>query len=137
MKKYILILFIFLGFKFEAYCDGKIDNDTFLGCITTGFQSDVSNDLSSLTYAFDNNLTLLYINTGLNYNSNNVTTFYAGVGIGSVIQLQYGKPINIKENLLRVRFDIPLMLFIDDDSSIFNYTYIGIYYINSDKKNQL
>lgn len=133
MKKLILILFIFFFFNIETYShDTEIIKSVYV-CMTTGIQGDFLNNIKELTYSFDNNFTLFFINGGLNYNSYNTAIVYSGIGWGSLIQIQYGKPLGFKENLIRVRLDYPLMLHFHKDSSFFNYAYVGIYYINSDK----
>ena len=134
MKKLILLVFVFLIFRSESFSHSPELKEAIAVCLISGLQSDLINDKSNLTFSFDNNLTFYFINSGINYNFKTTTTLYAGIGIGSLIQIQYGKTLDIKENLIRVRLDWPLMLhYHKDENSILNYTNIGIYYINSDR----
>lgn len=134
MKKYVLMLIIFFLFKIEAFCVDQQDLNTFVGCWTSSFQSDYSFNLNKLTYSFDNNMCFFIINGGLNYNSNKIETWFAGLGLGSFLQVQYGQPFDKSENLIRVRIDYPLYLNFEDKDNFLNYTFVGLYYIHSDKK---
>lgn len=135
MEKLILILFVFLSFKIVAKAHSPELKEAIVVCLISGLQSDLINDKSKLTFSFDNNFTFLFVNSGINYNSNKTTTLYAGIGLGSLIQIQYGKTLDIKENLIRVRLDWPLLFhFYENVNSFYNYANVGIYYINSDRK---
>lgn len=136
MKNLILIMFILLTTNTYSYLRGHTPGlaETLIASITTSLQPDFVDNSSKFNVGFDNNITFLLINAGVNINTNNSPIVFAGVGLGSFIQVQYGKPINVKENLIRIRLDYPLY-FQFDDKSFLNYTYIGFYFVNSDKLN--
>ena len=133
MKVLILMVFLFLSFRIETFCVDQQEVNTLSVCFMSGIHGDFSNNLSNLTYSFDNNFTLLILNGGINYNSNKIETWFAGLGLGSLFQVQYGQPFDKSENLIRVRIDYPLMWQFKEKDSFLNYTFVGLYYIHSDK----
>lgn len=135
MKRLILIMFVFLSFKPDLYSDPSDELIySYMACMTSGVQADFSNKMGNITFSFDNNLTLLLLNLGINYKFQHSTNFFVGIGLGNIIQLQYGFPLVGKENLFRLRSDFPLVIFTNEKNSFLNYTHLGFYYINSDKK---
>lgn len=77
--------------------------------------------------AFDINVTLLVLNAGYNYNSFYKSNAYIGLGVGSLIQLQYGYGFYQKNHMVRIRTDFPLFA-ITKEKSILDYISVGAYY---------
>ena len=136
MKKLILLVFVFFTTNAFSYIQGHTPglSETLIASITSSLQPNFVDNSNNINFGFDNNITFILINAGVNINTQNSPIVFAGIGLGSLIQVQYGKPIGIRENLIRVRLDFPLF-FHFDDKSILNYTYFGFYFQNSDKLN--
>lgn len=98
-----------------------------------GLQREFSSKSPNLGNSFDLNLTGMLINFGYNHKSDFGSSAYLGVGLGCLLQVQYGYQFLHKENLIKVRSDFPLILLDIDNKGILNYFSVGMYYVNSNK----
>ncbi len=77
---------------------------------------------------FDANVTLAFLNAGYNYNDLHKSTAYFGLGMGSIIEVQYGRNFENKYNLIRLRSDIPLYVFSSNTVDIWRFLSVGLFW---------
>lgn len=78
--------------------------------------------------SFDANITLTILNFGYNFNEYYKSSAFIGIGIGSILQFQYGYCFHENNHLMRIRSDLPLYSVTKNKKSITNYCSIGVYY---------
>lgn len=98
-----------------------------------GIQSDINSSNSRIINSFDINLTGYVPSIGLNYNTLYGTTIFGGIGIGNILQIQYGLQLEHGEMLMRIRSDVPLILLDTDNDGFLKYPIVGVYYLKSHK----
>jgi hypothetical protein len=72
---------------------------------TIGYQLGYSTNSESFMHAIDFNGMAIILNYGCQYQFNQGTKLFVGLGIANAFQLQYGYAINAHSNLLRIRSD--------------------------------
>jgi hypothetical protein len=112
MKKNIFIMVILLHFN---NCFGE---PTFASSIIVnniGFQQGFGFNTPILRPSVDFNVFFNYIiNGGVNYQFNYGWNAYAGLGIASFLELQYGYAFSAEKHLLRIRTDVVLDMWFAD-----------------------
>lgn len=98
-----------------------------------GFQRDFTSNSPNLGNSFDWSFTGVATNFGYNYKSGYGSSVYLGIGVGCLLQVQFGYQFENVEHLIKVRSDIPLILVGLDKTNFLSNFSVGLYYVNSNK----
>lgn len=79
-----------------------------------------------LRLAVDQNFTFIWVNGGVRYDINYKTDAFIGIGLGSLLQFQFGYSLDEGYSLIRLRSDLPLSVF-SSESGIWHDITIGLY----------
>lgn len=98
-----------------------------------GFQREFASKTPNLGNSFDLSFTGVATNFGYNYKSGYGSSAYVGVGVGCLLQVQYGYQFENVEHLIKVRSDFPLILVGLEKDNFLSAFSVGLYYVNSNK----
>jgi hypothetical protein len=122
----ILSLITLVTFPTRSYAHGE---QTFGPSALNGFvgyQFGIGTN-GYISRGFDANLVIAFINGGYSNKTNFGSNAYIGLGIGSILQFQYGFAYSQRKNLLRFRSDIPLSMF-SYNKGIWRALAVGLYW---------
>ena len=104
---------------------------------TTGVNFDAFTSSEVRNIAIEQGFVMYWVTNGaFHYNIGQGATLFGGVGFTNMVQLQYGFHFPTKENLIRVKTEFPMEMFFPYSAhkTFWANTYVGFYYIKSDKK---
>jgi hypothetical protein len=133
----IIFFALFISLFFEATSQERwpiIENHQVLG-----YQYSFGSSHKVQVHSIDLNLQRHFFNLGYNYQDRFGNKLFAGIGLYTLIQIQYGYGIETKEHILKIRTDYPLILFCDGESfidEIFNKLSLGFFYEKPFNKKQ-
>ena len=131
MNKFIIGVLLLLSLtSINKKLYAHFDPDVMLILFNSPLSYQGGYDLKASKYynSLDINITAAYYNLGYNYNSFYGSTAFIGMGFTSIVQLQYGRNFSRKENLIRLRSDIPLCHISFDRKSAWRYLSVGLFW---------
>ncbi len=131
-----IILFVIINFLL-IQCDvfAHTTNDRLIYLNSPlSLQHGVSSNPGGSFSAIDLNVNLILLNISANYQSDSGCNAYIGMGLISFLQAQYGYSFRDSRDLLRIRSDIPLVLF-EENNPIIKSMSVGLFYEASTEKN--
>ena len=134
--KCLLIIFLLFASQ-NLYSDDEKMSDLLGWNTTTGVSYDAFTSSSNRNLAIEQGFILYWVTNGaIQYNIGQGVTLFGGVGFTNMVQLQYGHHFPTKENLIRVKTEFPMEMFFPYSApkTFWANTYVGFYYIKSDKK---
>lgn len=130
MKKLVMIcLIVFLGLGINS-AKAHLPEDMLYILINSSLDYQGGLGINDGVYrnSVDLNVNFLLLNFGYNYQFLYKSSLFGGIGIGSLIQFQYGYCFGNESTLMRIRSDIPLYSVVKNKESILNYFSVGLYF---------
>lgn len=132
-KIILLVIFKFVLIQCDVWAHTTNDRLIYLNS-PLSLQHGVSSNPSGNFSAIDLNVNIILFNISANYQSDSGFNAYIGMGLISFLQAQYGYSFRDSRDLLRIRSDIPLVLF-EDNNPIIKSMSVGLFYEASTEKN--
>lgn len=133
---YLLIIILLFASQ-NLYSDDEKMSDLLGWNTTTGVSYDALTSSLDRNLALEQGFVMYWVTNGaVQYNIGQGVSLFGGVGFTNMVQLQYGHHFPTNENLLRVKTELPMEMFFPYSApkTFWANTYVGFYYIKSDKK---